>query len=386
VGARLVTMLLERGAERVTSVDVELPAAGSAGAAAAAAAHPRLRHAACDVSAPGAQAALAELCRGADAVFHCAALVGPGHAHAAYAAVNVRGSEAVARAAAAAGARVLVYTSSPTILLRGQSVRDASEASLLPGAPRAPREHLHEYSRTKAAGQAAALGVAARAGVRAAAIAPHQVYGPADALFLPALLAASASARLRVFGPGDNLISMAHVDNVAHAHILAARALAEGRPGVEGELFVITDTGAVYLWDAISAAGEACGLGSLHDRAHLSTAALYAGAHCAAAASAAWSALTGARPWAFSPFAVRMLLIDRWFNVDKAVARLGYRPLVAFETAWPSTVAAVWARMQRSSSSSSGGGSSSGSGGAQGPVAAKAPSAAGKRRGSSAGK
>jgi hypothetical protein len=32
---------------------------------------------------------------------------------------------------------------------------------------------------------------------------------------------------------------------------------------------------------------------------------------------------------------LRMLLINRWFNVGKAVERLGYRPLVAFAQAWP---------------------------------------------------
>ena len=347
VGARLVSMLVERGAESVVSVDLALPPPS------AAAAPPGVRHVACDIAAPSALAQLTALCQGMDAVFHCAALVGPGFPAAAYRAVNVGGSAAVTAAAAAARVPVLVLTSSPTILLRGQSVRNASEASL--PAPRTPSEHLHEYSRTKAEGTWEGLAAARAAGVRACAIAPHQVYGAHDRLFLPALLASAAAGSLRIFGPGDNLISLCHVDNCAHAHILAARALAAGAGGVEGELFVITDTGAVYLWDAISDACQACGLGSLHDKAHLSTPTLYAAAYTASAASALGAALLGTKPLLFNPFAVRMLLIDRWFDVGKAVQRLGYRPLVAFEAAWPRTVRAVWQRTQGGRSASSAG-------------------------------
>ena len=52
-----------------------------------------------------------------------------------------------------------------------------------------------------------------------------QVYGPRDNLFLPNLLEAAGSGRLRVFGNGQNRICFTHVDNYAHGLIIAERAL-----------------------------------------------------------------------------------------------------------------------------------------------------------------
>lgn len=336
VGARLVSMLLERGAQRVLSLDLTLPPSSPSSS--------RLRHALCDITSAAAEEELAGHFEGASAVFHCAALVGPGFPAAAYWAVNAEGTAAVTAAAARAGVRVLVLTSSPTILLKGGDVLNAAEADLQ--APATPQEHLHEYSRSKAEGTWAGLRAARAAGIAACAVAPHQVYGPMDRLFLPALLRAARGGLLRVFGPGDNLISLCHVDNCAHAHILAAGALGRGDKGVEGELFVVTDTGAVYLWDAISSAAEQCGLGRLENRCHLSPPLLYAAAYASAAVSAVRTAVVGGKSTTFTPFAVRMLLINRWFDVSKAVKRLGYRPLVSFQREWPRVVAAAWERIQ----------------------------------------
>ena len=60
------------------------------------------------------------------------------------------------------------------------------------------------------------------------AVAPHQVYGPRDNLFLPNLLEACGTGRLRVFGNGKNRICFTHVDNYAHGLIIAERALKPG--------------------------------------------------------------------------------------------------------------------------------------------------------------
>lgn len=329
VGARLVSMLVERGAERVTSIDLSLPAAQGA-----AARDPRVTHVVADVCD---EAALRTAFRGADAVFHVAALVGPGFKPAVYERVNVEGTRAVVAAARAERVRVLVYTSSPTTRLDGA---DESGSAICDRPAVPPARQLQEYSRTKAAGEALALGASCDA-LRVCAIAPHQVYGVEDRLFLPALLRAAAAGRLRVFGPGDNLISWTAADNAAHAHILAAAALLRGLPGVAGEFFVVTDTGAGFLWDAIDAAVVACGLPSLETHLHVPVALLTAAAH----AAAAFSAVFLAKPLALAPFAVRMLTMDRYFDVRKIEARLGYKPLVAFEAAWPAAVAAVRARL-----------------------------------------
>ncbi len=60
------------------------------------------------------------------------------------------------------------------------------------------------------------------------AVAPHQVYGPRDNLFLPNMLEAGGTGKLRVFGKGDNRICFTHVDNYCHGLIIAERALYKG--------------------------------------------------------------------------------------------------------------------------------------------------------------
>ena len=62
------------------------------------------------------------------------------------------------------------------------------------------------------------------------AIAPHQVYGPRDMLFLHNFLV--ARKKLRIIGTGKNKISMTHVDNYCHGLILGEQALYPGSPAL----------------------------------------------------------------------------------------------------------------------------------------------------------
>lgn len=330
VGLRLVEMLIERGAKRVVSLDKTAPSADIIATAA-----PGVSFIVADICD---EAALKKAFKGAVAVFHVAALVGPGFPKSEYKRVNVEGTRAVISAARSAGVEALVYTSSPTTRLDGLDVRgDAVDYRAAQ-----PRDRqLQEYSATKAEGEAIAL-AASCSYLRVCAIAPHQVYGAADRLFLPSIIRAAASGFLRVFGSGDNLIAFTHVDNAAHAHILAAAALLKGTPLVAGEFFIVTDTGAQYLWDSLDEAITRCGLPSLETFAHVPETPLYAVAHTVAAVAP----FCMRRAPQFSPFSVRMLTMDRWFDTSKIRTRLGYKPLVAFQDAWPVAVDAVRARLE----------------------------------------
>ena len=47
-----------------------------------------------------------------------------------------------------------------------------------------------------------------------------------------------------------------------------------------------------------------------------------------------------------NPFAARMLMIHRWFDIDAARRDLAYEPVIAFEQGWADTVEwfrTVWA-------------------------------------------
>ncbi len=97
------------------------------------------------------------------------------------------------------------------------------------------------------------------------AVAPHQVYGPRDLLFLPNLLEAGRSGMLRIFGDGKNRIAFTHVDNYCHGLCLGARALYKGSPAL-GKFYICTDGDYEIFWDVISNACVSLGFQSLHDK------------------------------------------------------------------------------------------------------------------------
>lgn len=162
----------------------------------------------------------------------------------------------------ACGVGRLVMASSPTTVLDGTSVLGATEAQL-----HAPRTFLHEYARTKAMGTEAVL-TASCDELLTCAIAPHQVYGVRDRLFLPSF---AAKARLlRIFGDGNNIISFTAADNCAHAMVLAAAALAEqGSSGpASGSFYIVTDGCAQLFWDAIDTVRRPSGRPMSPKRSH----------------------------------------------------------------------------------------------------------------------
>jgi nucleoside-diphosphate-sugar epimerase len=106
-------------------------------------------------------------------------------------------------------------------------------------------------------------------------VAPHQVYGPSDNLFLPNLLEAAMSGKLMVFGDGENRICFTHVDNYCHGLIIAERALRKDGPAL-GRFYIVTDgkthpDGEQYLlfWRELDVAVRAMGFVSLWDKAKL---------------------------------------------------------------------------------------------------------------------
>jgi len=265
-----------------------------------------------------------------------AALVGPFFPTALYDAVNHQGARNVLAACKAHSCPVLVDCSSPSTRFNGADICGAQEKDL-------QYAFVHEYARTKALGEQVIL-AANGDGIATVAVAPHQVYGPDDLLFLPAMLETARTGRLRLFGSGSNVVSFTHVDNICHGLCLAAQELQRNGPTspAAGEFFVVTDgdSGVRNFWDTIDEAVVACGLPSLHTKAALPTALLSLVAY----AGALFTALTG-RMVKLTPFTLNMLVIHRYFCIQKAEQLLQYRPLVSFDEGWGATVEAVKARM-----------------------------------------
>lgn len=129
---------------------------------------------------------------------------------------------------------------------------------------------LQRYAETKAQGEALIRKACGSkdGDLLTIAVAPHQVYGPRDMLFLPNLLEAAGSGKLRIFGEGNNLMSFCHVDNYCHGLILGAEALYPNSPAL-GKYYVITDDEPIRFWHVLDEAVIAMNFTSLWSKFHL---------------------------------------------------------------------------------------------------------------------
>jgi len=331
-GARLVEMLLERGASTVIAFDVAAPDAiltqrfadiqqttggkiivcsGAAG----------------DLTSDEAVKAAFQKAPKIDACFHIGALVGPFHDRDKYMAVNYHGTVRIIDACKTFKVPKLVYSSSPSTRFTGKDVMGQREDELP-----MPTKWLAMYAEGKAHGEMA-VSAACCDDLMTVSVAPHQIYGPHDHLFLTALLETAGNERLRIFGPGRNKISVCYVDNYCHGLLCGADALVKDSPAL-GQFYIVTDGEPVYFWDMLNEAILAMGFTDLNTKLHLPVWLLYSIAYIANVVG--WMLN---RKLKLNPFNVKMLTIHRYFSIENALRDLKYQPVVPHEKAWPSTIA-----------------------------------------------
>jgi len=322
-------MLLERGAERVVAFDI-VPAPHDA------VADRRVEYVLGDIRD---YASVERAVAGADCVWHNAAAVGPYHPMQLYEDVNHGGTLHVIAACRKLGVRKCVMSSSPSTRFTGADVEGLREDQM-PPLPLA--SYVQEYAASKARGELAMRRASCDAFLTVA-VAPHQVYGPRDNLFLPNILEACGTGRWRVFGSGRNNICFTHVDNYCHGLIIAERALVAGARA-PGQFYIVTDgdthphaAGYANFYDTIRDAALAMGFDDFYRKWPLPLWLLWPVAYL----SVLLTALTGMR-FKLTPFTVLMLTMHRWFSIANAERDLGYKPIVSFKEEWPKTL--LWFR------------------------------------------
>jgi dihydroflavonol-4-reductase len=141
--------------------------------------------------------------------------------------VNVRGAETAVRAAARAGARRLVLTSSAASLGEPHgTVGDEDTAHR--------GTYLSVYERSKHEGERAAFAAARRARIELVSINPSSVQGPGRSGGTGRILIAYLNGRLKAFL--DTYISVVDVDDCVEGHLLGAER------GTPGERYVLNGT------------------------------------------------------------------------------------------------------------------------------------------------
>lgn len=321
VGQRLVEMLVERGAKRVVSFDI-LPQPPDAWQ------DPRIIYVQGDLRKI---VDVENAVKGADCVWHLGAAVGPFHPNHLYEDVNFGGSRHVVEACLSANVPKIVMSSSPSTRFDGSDIDGLSEKEL----PKLPMQsYLIEYAATKAAGEKFVLDACCDE-LLTVAVAPHQVYGPRDTLFMPNFIETAATGKLRVFGNGKSRVCFTHVDNYCHGLILGERALYKGSPALGG-FYICTDAsthpypeGYALLWEEIDRFIVSLGFESVCAKTHLPYPLMMFLAYICNFISF----FTGIK-LKLSPFTVKMLTMHRWFSHELPAKDLGYKPIIAFNDGW----------------------------------------------------
>ena len=257
--------------------------------------------------------ALARAMRGCDAVFHLAAVYSYARADAAaMRAVNVEGTRAVLDAAARAGVRRVVHTSS-CATCGPVAGRAATEADAPPA-----WELAVPYKRTKLEGERLAL-AAARDGLDVVVVNPTTPVGPGDRRPTPTgkMVADVARGRARAYLTGAALNVVA-VEDVAAGHLLAHER------GRSGERYLLGGEN-LSLREVFALVAEAAG------RRLPRVGVPWPLAYAAARTSDAALRLVGREPSLLVLDQVRLARLPMTFDDAKARRELGYTSRPACE-------------------------------------------------------
>ena len=219
------------------------------------------------------------------------------------------------------------YSSSPSTRFTGGDVTGQTEDELP-----IPTTWLAMYAEAKAKGEIA-VSDAHSPELKTISVAPHQVYGPHDKLFLPNLLETAGNGRLRIFGSGRSIISVCYADNYAHGLMCGADVIEDPNSPAGGKFYIVTDGESQNFWEMINIAIKEMGFVDLTTKFHLPVWLLYMVAYLANGVGY----IIG-KKFKLNPFNVRMLTIHRYFSIENAKRDLHYEPVVPFSEAWPLTV------------------------------------------------
>ncbi|KAI5481891.1 C-3 sterol dehydrogenase [Pseudohyphozyma bogoriensis] len=139
--------------------------------------------------------------------------------------VNVVGTQTVVDACVQEGVKHLVFTSSAGTVYNGRDLINVDERMPF------PTEGLDPYNVTKAKAETIVLEANGKGGLLTVALRPAGIFGPGDRQALPGFIDVLKSGKAGFqIGSNTNLFDWTYVDNVVHAHLVAAERLEEKVP------------------------------------------------------------------------------------------------------------------------------------------------------------
>ncbi|KAI4217298.1 MAG: hypothetical protein LQ351_000607 [Letrouitia transgressa] len=230
--------------------------------------------------------------------------------------------------------KVLVYTSSASVVHDGVSdLFNADESLPVLYTP----QQTEIYSHSKALAEDLVLAANRKLRILTAAIRPAGIFGEADSQMIPSMIRALEQGKQKLqMGNNKNLFDFTYVQNVVHAHLLAAQKLLEASapgteidPGkrVDGEAFFITNDQPCHFWDFTHAVWAEAGDRTKPEDIWVVPKAL--GLAIAAILEwIVWIFSVGFREPSLTRKKLRFSILTRTYNIQKAKDRLGYEPVV----------------------------------------------------------
>lgn len=260
--------------------------------------------------------AVSKALKNVDTVFHVAAKAGVWGEYEDFHQANVVGTRHVIEACRKNQVKVLVYTSSPSVIFDDSDMENIDESVPY------PEHYLDPYPETKAMAEKL-VRKAAGEGLLSIVLRPHLIWGPEDNHIVPGIINHAKS--LKKVGRTDDLVDTIYVDNAADAHVLAMEKVAAD-PSLSGNVYFISQDDPISKWDMADAFLDAAGLPPIQGHVSAKT------AYMAGTFFEWFYRLLGIKKEPpMTRFAAKELATSHWFDISRAKKDLGYSPVVSTE-------------------------------------------------------
>ncbi|KAI8983793.1 3-beta hydroxysteroid dehydrogenase/isomerase family-domain-containing protein [Pilobolus umbonatus] len=246
-----------------------------------------------------------------------------------YFSINVDGTANVIAACQARNIRVLVVTSSGSVISTGEPMVNIDESTPYPA------EAIDVYTESKIECEKLVLASNGEKGLLTCTIRPSAIFGPGDKQMIPGLIEVCERGQHRFqIGNNQSLMDFTYVGNVAYAHVLAAEKLAIPNSGAAGQAFNLTNGTPVPFWDFASKVWTEHGYYLPNSKKiilskNTSLVIALVSETIFSIKELFWDkkqlkeGLSRAR--------IKQAMSSRYFNIDKARTILGYEPIVGLE-------------------------------------------------------
>ncbi len=256
--------------------------------------------------------------QGYDTVFHVAALAGIWGNWETYYRTNVLGTQNIIAACMENRVKTLVYTSTPSVVFNSTDIINGDES--LPY----PQKFLCNYARSKVAAEKEVLSVNQHE-LKTCAIRPHLIWGPGDPHLIPRLIERGKKRQLKIVGDGENLVDLTFIDNVAHAHMLAANNLNTTATAAANAYFISQER-PVKMWEWINTLFDQLSIPPVNKKVSLKRA-RFAGSIL----ETIHKVIFPQKEPKMTRFLAEQLAKSHCFSHKKAETDLKYRPIVSLE-------------------------------------------------------